>query len=199
VEAVRTVIRALDRARLPIASVGLVYLASVVTGMLMVHAGSQFAISNRDRIVSGAQSSPTLTALRRGDRLEASLLDFGGNLFGALGTTVAGLGVVAPYPLVAYRGWIGGIVSIDSAHASRLADPREAVYYLSTLVLQLIPYTLAGGAGVNVGLALWRPRAYYQGEKWWIVPKETVRDVVRIYVLVVPLFLVASLWEFFMR
>jgi hypothetical protein len=44
---------------------------------------------------------------------------------------------------------------------------------------------------------LFRPAEYYQGQKWLgIFPKEVLLDVARIYVLVVPLFLIASLWEF---
>jgi hypothetical protein len=82
-------------------------------------------------------------------------------------------------------------------HSSRLIDIRSAVYYLLTLALQLIPYSLAIGAGVNTGVALFRPKPYYQGDKWFnIIPKETLRDMGWIYTMVIPLFLVASLWEF---
>jgi uncharacterized membrane protein SpoIIM required for sporulation len=90
-------------------------------------------------------------------------------------------------------------VGTDRDHTSRLADPGERFYYLLTLILQLIPYSLAGGAGVNLGLAAFRPRPFYQGTKWLGFPKEAILDVLRIYVLVVPLFLIASLWEFLAR
>ena len=133
-----------------------------------------------------------------GDRLGAALWDFYGNLvLGAVPHTLAGLGVVFPYPLVAYQGWIGGIVSVNNAHVSRLATFSGAFYYLLTLVLQLVPYSLAAGAGVNLGLSLWRKQTYYEGERWLGFPKEAVLDLLRIYALVIPLFLVASLWEFF--
>lgn len=190
---------ALYRARISILTVGLTYLISIVFGILMVHTGNPFAISYRDRIVSNAQSSPILIALDRNDRFRAAILDSGGNLVGALSNTLGGLGVIFPYPFIAYRGWIGGIVSIDSTHASRLADPKEAMYYLTTLILQLIPSILAGGIGVNLGLSLYRPKVYYQGEKWLGISKEAIRDVFRIYLLVIPLLLLASLWEFGMR
>jgi uncharacterized membrane protein SpoIIM required for sporulation len=196
---VAVVVRALQRARVAILSVAVTYLVSVSIGMLMVHTGNEWALNYRDHIVSGAQSSSTIIALKDNHRLRAALLDFGGNLYGAIADTLGGLGVVFPYPLIAYRGWIGGIVSIDGSHFSRFAEPREALYYLITLTLQLIPYVLAGGAGVNMGLALWRPKSFYQGEKWLGVPKEAIRDAYRIYLLVVPLFLLASLWEFYQR
>jgi hypothetical protein len=61
----------------------------------------------------------------------------------------------------------------------------------------VIPYSLAVGAGVNAGIAMLRPAKIYQGEKWLnLVPKEALRDIGRIYALVVPLFPLASLWEY---
>lgn len=194
-----SVIRALYRARVPILTVALTYLVSVVAGMIMVHSGNAFALTQRDRIVSKAQSSPVLVALDQNDRLRAAVLDFSANLFAAMADTIGGLGVVVPFAVIAYRGWVGGIVSVDSAHLSRLADSQEAAYYLITLALQLVPYSLSGGAGVNMGLAYLRPKSYYQGDKWLGIPGEAIRDVLRVYLIVVPLFFLASLWEFLAR
>jgi hypothetical protein len=194
-----SIIRALSRARVPILTVALTYAVSVVIGIVMVNAGNAFALQYRDQLVSVAQSSPSLTALDQNNRLLAGLLDFGGNLFAAIANAIAGLGVVFAYPIVAYRGWIGGIVSVDSAHLSRLTEVREAAYYLITLVLQLIPYSITGGAGVNMGLAYLNPKPPYQGKKWLGVPAEAIRDVLRIFAAAIPLFLIASLWEFFAR
>jgi uncharacterized membrane protein SpoIIM required for sporulation len=62
-----------------------------------------------------------------------------------------------------------------------------------------VPYSLAGGAGVRLGLALLKPdgRFGYAGQQRWLgLPAEGIRDVVRIYTLVIPLFLLASLVEF---
>jgi hypothetical protein len=190
------VLRALSRARVSILAVAIVYFLSVTTGIIMVSAGNSSAIRARDSIVGNAQSSPPLQALEKNDRVRSALLDFSGNLFGAVGNTLSGLGVVFPFPIIAYRGWVGGIVSIDGAHISRLVRPGNAAYYLITLVLQLIPYALSGGAGINMGLAFLKPKPYYQGEKWLGIPKEAILDVLRIYLIVVPLFLIASLWEF---
>ena len=162
-----SVIRALYRARMPILTVAITYIISVSIGMLMVHAGNEWAVVYRDHIVSKAQSSSTLIALDQNDRLYAAVLDFGGNFMNGISNTLEGLGVIFPYPFMRYRGWIGGIVSIDSLHMSRLAVPKEAAYYSITLTLQLIPSILAGGAGVNIGLANFRPKPFYQGENGW--------------------------------
>jgi len=165
----------------------------------MVHTGNTFAVSFRDKIVSNAKASPIIVALNKGNRIEAALLDAGGNLIAAISNTLGGLGILFPYPFIAYRGWIGGIVSIDSMHASRFADSWEATYYLITLILQVIPSVLAGGIGVNLGLSYYRPKSYYQGKKWLGISQEAIRDVVRVYCIVIPLLLIASLWEFGLR
>jgi hypothetical protein len=198
-----TVKRALGRARAPILWMGLTYLLGVTVGAGMVHTGSELALSYRDKLVGKAMASdPAAQASNRGFPVRAALLDFSANLRGALPSTVMGLSVVMPFPLAAFRGWIGGIVSVDGDHKSRLGSWREGTYYLGVLVLQLIPYTLAGGTGVRLGLGFLMPGSQwgYPGSKRWLsLPVEGLRDVARIYVLVVPLFLVASLVEFLAR
>ncbi len=190
---------ALIRARLPILTVALTYLVGLLIGIGMVQMGSQFALNTRDSLVSRANASdPAAIANNSGDHLKAALIDFGSNLvLGAVPSTLGGLGVVIPYPIFAYRGWVGGIVSVDGSHKSRLSQPSTAIYYLITLILQLIPYSLAGGAGVHLGISYFRLRSNRQEAKWLGLPKNVVLDVVNIYLLVIPLFLIASLWEFF--
>ncbi len=191
--------RAVWRARRAILAVGGLYLLSAAVGMALALGGFPLAVQSRDSLVSQAQSSPVLVALDQNQRWQAGLLDFGGNLTGGVSTGLAGLGVLPSLPFIAYRGWVGGVVVLDGAHANRLADPAEALYYLSTLLLQLIPYTLSGGAGINAGLALYRPPEYYRSPTWLTMPKEALYDLLRIFLLCVPLFLFASLWEFLLR
>lgn len=195
----RSCFRAVYRARHSILTAALAYVVSISVGAVMVHEGNSFALDYRDKLVGdAAQHDPAAIANIEGNNVRAALLDFSGNLvMGAIPKTIAGGSIVFAYPLVLYQGWIGGIVSVRGDHTSRLNSPRPAFYYLLTLILQIVPYSLAVGAGVNAGIALIRPAVYYQGGKWWrIFPKESIRDVVRIYVFVVPLFLAASFWEF---
>jgi hypothetical protein len=159
----------------------------------MARSGNEFALSYRDQLVGKAQSGSVLT---QESPLRMALADFRGNLIGASADALGGLGVVFPFPLIVYRGWVGGIVSVDGAHVSRLAHPASAAYYLSVLLLQLTGYTLAAGAGISAGLSMWRVRTEYAGKKWFGIPQEAIRDLVRIYVLVVPILLIASFWEF---
>jgi hypothetical protein len=185
------------RAKFGILTAGIAYIVGWGSGLAMVQAGNGFALAYRDRIVSNAwASSPTLRALDQGHPLTAAGLDFGGNSLAGFTTTLAGYWAPAVYPVAIYRGWIGGIVSVGQKHRSRLKDSLERRYYLTVILLQLVPYILAGGAGVNLGIARIRPAGDYAGPKWFGVPREACRDAGRIYLLVIPLFALAAVYEF---
>jgi hypothetical protein len=183
---------------------GLAYTLGVLAGAAMAHGHNPHALRQRDVIVAAAVATdPAAQSLANGRPVSAALLDFVGNLFrGAIPSTVMGLAVVMPFPFAVYRGWVGGIVSVDGNHVSRLSSPSERLYYIGVVILQLIPYSLAGGTGIRLGLALVMPAGRYgypDAQRWFGLPAEGVRDVVRIYTLIVPLFLVASLVEFLAR
>jgi uncharacterized membrane protein SpoIIM required for sporulation len=190
---------AIHRGRIAVLTIAATYVLSVAAGIAMVGTGNEFALARRDAIVEGARSSATLVADRSGDHLRAALLDFASNLGAGIGSAVTGITVVGAYPIVAYRGWIGGIVSVDARHRSRLGDPGSATYYLMTLVLQLIPYSIAGGMGVRLGVGAWRAVRVPRADTWLGLPTDLLRDAVLAFVVIVPLFLVASLWEFLAR
>lgn len=192
----RSALTAVEHGRVAIATVAATYALSVAIGIAMVSAGNAYALERRDAIVGAAQTGDTLLAYHEGDRLRASLLDFAANLgLGGLTSTALGVGVALVYPVAAYRGWVGGIVSVDAHHASRLADLGSAAYYLTTLILQLIPYSIAGGMGVYLGVGAWRALRH-PVDAWLGMPRDRLRDVALSYIVIVPLFLVASLFEF---
>ena len=195
-----TIGRAVARTRYATLSVFVIYVVSIIVGAVMVHTGNTFALSYMDQLVGQAhQPDNAITqAAGQGDSLKAALLDAGSNLLqSAMPKTLMGFGIVFPYPWVAFQGWVGGIVTVRNDRSSRFDDPRSAAYVLVTLLLQIVPFSLATGAGVNVGVSMFRPAPYYQGEKWLgIFPKEALFDVGRIYLLVIPLFVAASLFEF---
>ncbi len=190
--------QALRRAKTAILTVAAVYAFSVAVGIVMVHAGSSHALDYRDRLVARAQAQDRASIeYRQGHLVKAALWDFMMNTtVGAVPQTITGLTVVSPYAFAAYRGWVGGIVSVDKEHKSRFRSVRSGAYYLITLILQLIPYSLAGGIGVHLGLSYFKRFNHYTSEKILGYPQDALKDVAIVYCLIVPLFLIASLWEF---
>ena len=110
---------------------------------------------------------------------------------------MGGLIIVMPIGLGAYRGWVGGIVSVDHDHHSRLAAWKSAVYYVVTLLLQVAAFVLAGGAGLHLGFSFFRREGPFVGPAWFRMPRRALVDVAWIYVLIVPLFAIGSVWEYF--
>jgi hypothetical protein len=189
----------LHQARVSILVVALVYVLSVSVGIAMVHSGSHVALTFRDSLVVRAhRNDPAARADDAGAHARAAAIDFSRNLgLAAVPETIGGLTLVLPVGLAAYRGWVGGIVSVDSTHQSRLQYLPSAVYYLVTLLLQLAAFTLAGGAGLHLGWAFIRKRGPFVGPSWFRLPGPALRDVGRVYLLIVPLFAAGSIWEFF--
>ena len=189
---------ALTRARGGILVVALIHVLGVGTGMAMVHSGNRFALNYRDSLVARAhRNDPASQADDAGSHMKAAAWDFSRNLgLVAIPETIGGLTFVLPAALAAHRAWVGGIVSVDRAHRSRLQTPSSAVYYLVTLIVQLAAFTLACGAGLHLGWDFFHKRGPFVGPSWFRLPRPALRDVAWIYVLVVPLFAAGSIWEF---
>ena len=190
------VMGALRRARPFLLLVAAIYAASLGAGMIMVHAGNRFALRFRDSLVARAHAAdPSARADDAGAHLTAAALDFSRNLgLAAVPETIAGLTLVLPVAAELYRGWVGGVVSVDGRHRSRLKT--EPAYYLTVLLLQVAGFTLAGGAGLHLGWAYLRRRGPFVGPSWFSLPRPALIDVAWIYALVVPLFAAGSLVEF---
>jgi hypothetical protein len=192
---------ALRRAQVGITIVAVTYIVSLSVGMVIVHAGSPFALSWRDTLVAQAQSAdPAARAHDRGAHATAAAIDFARNIgLAAIPDTVGGLTLVLPVALAAYRGWVGGIVSVDRTHRSRLRQTWSATYYLVVLLLQLTAFTLAGGGGLHLGWALIRRHGPFVGPAWFRLPAPALTDVGWLYVPIVLLFALGSAWEFLTR
>lgn len=193
------IIKAILRCRRFALSIFLTYLLSSSVGIIMAHAGNRFALTQRDKIVQKAVTSDKASiAYHSGNRGTALVLDFAGNLFyAAIPQTVAGLGVVLPYFSVAYQGWLGGIVSVDSTHRTRLRSIKATSYYFLVLLLQFIPFSLSIGAGVRCGVEFYRHNADTSWRLWrYRLPRESLVDLCCVFAVTVPLFFVASAFEF---
>ena len=193
------IIEAIRRSRQFALSIFLTYVVSSAVGIVMAHVGNGVALAQRDRIVQKALTSDKASIeYGSGHPAVAAVHDFAGNLFyAAIPQTVAGLGVVLPYFSVAYQGWIGGIVSIDNTHASRLRRLRGASYYIIVLLLQFIPFSLSIGAGVRCGVDLYRRNVDVSWRVWrYRLPRESLVDLGWVFAVTIPLFVVASAFEF---
>jgi hypothetical protein len=193
------IIAALGRCKLYALSIFLTYVMSSGVGILMAHAGNVFALAQRDSVVHRAVTSDRASiAHRTGNHTTAIVADFAGNLFyAAIPQTVAGLGVILPYFTVAHQGWVGGIVSVDRTHRSRFRSIKATSYYFLVLLLQFTAFSLSIGSGVRCGVELYRQNA----DVGWHVsrmrlPRESVVDVGCVYAVTIPLFFIASAFEF---
>lgn len=190
---------AVRRCRLFALSIFLTFVLSSGVGIVMAHAGNAFALAQRDKTVRKAVTSDRASiAHRSGNQGAAIVADFSGNLlYAAIPQTVAGLSVILPYFTVARQGWIGGIVSVDRTHRSRLGSARGATYYFLVLLVQFTAFSLSIGAGVRCGVELYRRNA---DVGWQLsrfrLPGQSFVDVACVYALTAPLFFVASTFEF---
>ena len=174
-----------------------IYCFSCLTGIIMVHSGNSFALTYSDHIVGRANSNDKASInYLKGNRVKAVLIDFSGNLFiGSVTQTFLGLGIIFPFLTTAYQGWIGGIVSVNRLHQSRLIKIKSALYYFIVIILQFIPYSLTIGSGLTLGIKTYNLNKGAKLLKFKI-DKLALRDVVNIYMLAAPLFFLASCFEF---
>jgi hypothetical protein len=191
-----SILSSMQRCKRWILVIAVIYCLSCLTGIILVHKDNSFSLSYRDQIVENAVSQDKASInYNSGNRFNAALIDFGGNLSGSVIQTITGLSVVIPFLMVSYQGWIGGIVSIDGNHQSRLNKIKSAMYYFIVLVLQYIPYSLTIGSGIRLGIETYRinkSNSLFQ----YRIDKTGIRDVLNMYILAIPLFFIASCFEF---
>lgn len=196
---IESILGALERCKIYTASVFITYCISCLIGILMSHDGNDFALGQRDRIVGAALVSDKSSLNNQsGNSFTAALYDCAGNLFyAALPQTVLGFGIVLPYGTVAYQGWVGGIVSVDNSHRSRFKNARASAYYLIVLLLQFIPFSISIGAGIKCGVDSYKHNIGVSWKLWnYRIPKPSLQDVGYVYLVSIPMFFIASNFEF---
>jgi hypothetical protein len=187
------------RCRIYVISIFSIYCFSCSIGILMSQRGNEAALDYRDKIVGKAIKSDFASLnYQKGNRFKAAMIDFSGNLcLSAIPQTLMGFGIVIPYFSAAFQGWVGGIVSVDSAHKSRFKSFRSTLYYFLVLLLQYIPYSLALGSGIKCGIDFYNDNKKNDWSVWkFRLQKTSLIDVGYVYLLVIPLFLIASCFEF---
>lgn len=181
-------------------SVLVTYALAAAAGAIMAHAGSPFALSRRDAIVARAVAHDRASIdYRAGRRVRAAVEDAAANFTrAALPQTLAGLTIVLPYLTVAHQGWVGGIVSVDGRHRSRLRSARGAAYYLGVLLLQFLAFSLCIGGGIRCGVALYVQNRDVGWRFWrYRLRRSVLGDLLCVVGSSIPLFLIASSFEFF--
>ena len=188
----------LNRCKIYIISVFIVYCISCLTGIIMVQTDNSFALAQRDKIIDTiSRNDKASLNYKEGNHFTAALYDCEENLLASVKQTFLGLGVVFPYFTVSYQGWIGGLVSVDNSHKSRFKKLKPALYYFIVILLQFIAYSISIGAGVKTGVELYKQNKSTGWKIWqYKIRKENLLDVVNIYMLSIPIFFTASLFEF---
>jgi len=190
---------AVKQCRIFVLSIFITYCISCSVGIVMSHNGNKFALACRDKIVGHAVETDIASMnFQKGNYFSAAMNDFAANLFiGAVPQTLMGLGILIPYFSTSIQGWVGGIVSVDANHKSRFKNFKSTFYYFFVLILQYIPYSLAIGSGIKCGIEFYTSN---KSNGWKLmkykIKKSSLIDVGLIYILIVPLFLVASCFEF---
>ena len=195
----QSILESLNKCKFYIISIFLVYCFSCSIGIIMVQTDNNFALTQRDKIVGTATHEDKASVnYQEGNHLNATLYDFTGNLFFGIEQTVLGLGVVLPYFTVSYQGWVGGIVSVNNFHKSRLKQLKSALYYFIALLLQFAAYSLSIGAGIKTGIELYKQNRLISWKLWkYKISKGNLLDLRNIYILSIPMFFIASFFEFF--
>jgi len=191
--------QAVIRCRIYAFSFFITYCISCSIGIWMSQEGNEMALAYRDQIVGKAiKSDQASLNYQKGNRLTAAVIDFSGNLcLSAIPQTLMGFGIVIPFFSATFHGWVGGIVSVDSAHKSRFVNLKSTMYYFLVLLLQYIPYSLALGSGIKCGIDFYNDNKKNEWSFWkFKLQKASLLDVGYVYILVIPLFFIASCFEF---
>jgi len=194
-----SILKALQYCRIYAASIFLTYCLACLIGILMSHYGNEFALSQRDKIVGAATANDKASVnYQTGNNFKAALFDCVGNLFyAAIPQTVLGFGIFIPYFSVTYQGWIGGIVSVDNSHQTRFKNFKASAYYFIALLLQFIPFSLSIGAGIKCGIDTYELNNAVGWKLWnYRIPRSSLKNLGYVYVATIPLFFVASCFEF---
>lgn len=194
---IKSVLLSIRKCKKWIFTIFIIYCTSCLTGIIMVHSGNLFALSYSEKIIKKANSNDQASiSYNQGNRFKAAVIDFTENLFiGSIPQLILGLGVIFPFFTTAYQGWIGGIVSVNNMHKSRLKRTKETLYYFITIILQFIPYSLTIGAGLGLGINTYKLNKGRKLKEYQL-DKSSLKDVFRIYLLAIPLFFIASCFEF---
>jgi hypothetical protein len=196
---IQSILTAIQNCKIYIISIFVIYCVSCFIGIILSHNGNSIALSQRDKIVNAAaKNDKAAINYEAGNKFQAAIFDFGGNiLIGSIPQTIGGLSIIIPYVSVAYQGWVGGIVSVDGLHQSRFRNIKTALYYFIVLLLDFLAYSLSIGAGVKWGVESYKKNIAVNWKIWkYKIDTKSLKDVGYVYLVSVPIYFIASCFEF---
>jgi len=111
-------------------------------------------------------------------------------VFGAfLSTTLTGVAFFFPYIIAVWRSFIVGILVFGLN-----SSPAAIVVFYGTFILEFGAYCISSAAGTDLGLAIISPARKGKATRVEAV-KESLRDMVKLYRLVVLILFISAIWE----
>lgn len=89
----------------------------------------------------------------------------------------------------------GGIVTVDGNHKSRFTSWQPTAYFFIVFILQTLAYSLCIGAGIKLGVETYKRNKAVHILKYRL-DKQSLKDILAMYVVAIPVFFIASLFEF---
>lgn len=166
----------------------------LIFGQWMVASGNPGVLAFRDAQLNEIQNLPYLKPLTGplADSLTLKILyTFFFNLvFGAFfSTTLTGVVFFFPYVIAVWRSFIIGILVFGVSPSA-----TATVVFYGTFVLEFGAYCLSSAAGTDLGLSILSPGRKGKATRGEAV-RESVRDIVKLYRLVVIILFISAIWE----
>ncbi|MEM2744723.1 MAG: hypothetical protein QXX97_06485 [Nitrososphaerota archaeon] len=184
-------------------------IVSFFIGSLLIALENPFAIQLRDWYYK--EVLPTFETLyyieellKSGNLFQAIIFTFLYNLFSGafLSTTLPGIipfiGVIFISFAVIFRGLVIGIAYyetfVKTLESFNLFSILFIIVAIGTLFLEFGAYVFSASAGINIGLSIIFPKRYFTDNRFEAF-KKSLKDALRIYIIVSILLFLGAIWE----
>ncbi|MEM3407556.1 MAG: hypothetical protein QXY18_04575 [Nitrososphaerota archaeon] len=178
-------------------------IASFFIGSLLIALENPFAIQLRDwymEVISTFEVINYIEELLKSDNLlQAIIVTFLYNLFsGAFLSTFSGvipfIGVIYISFIIILRGFLIGAVSYEIFSNFNPSLIGYFIVFIGTLFLEFGAYVFSASAGINIGLSIIFPKRYFTDNRFEAF-KKSLKDCLKIYIIVSILLLLGAIWE----
>ncbi|MEM2083152.1 MAG: hypothetical protein QXV60_01055 [Nitrososphaerota archaeon] len=178
-------------------------IVSFFIGSLLIALENPFAIQLRDwymEVISTFEVINYIEELLKSDNLlQAIIVTFLYNLFsGAFLSTFSGvipfIGVIYISFIIILRGFLIGAVSYEIFSNFNPSLIGYFIVFIGTLFLEFGAYVFSASAGINIGLSIIFPKRYFTDNRFEAF-KKSLKDCLKIYIIVSILLLLGAIWE----